>query len=154
MPAFRFKADSKRSPAWAIILKIIPIINENDLVNKEELYTPVFTDNDILSALVAKNLKIDLAIILTNVAGLYDSDPRLNNHPNLIEEVREINKYIEKIASKKANRLGKGGMFSKIIAAKMMMENGIDVIIADGNLKIDDIISNKTKRTLFKSKKC
>ncbi len=132
--------------------KTIPIINENDLINKEELeYNPIFTDNDILSALVAKSLKVDSAIILTNVAGLYDSDPRLSKNPNLIEEVKEVNEDIEKIASKETNHLGTGGMYSKVIAAKMMNEDGIDVIVADGNLNIDDIITSKVKRTLFKS---
>src|SRR3989344_6270692 len=133
--------------------KTIPIINENDLIDKEELeHSNLFTDNDILSAIVAKNLKVNLAIMLTDVAGLFDSNPKTNHNSILIEEVCDVNKNIEKIASKETNRLGVGGMYSKVVAAKMMMEEDIDVIIADGNLRLKDIINNKVKRTFFKGK--
>lgn len=132
---------------------VIPIINENDLVNKEELeHNLIFTDNDILSAIIAINLEVNLAIILTDVMGLYDSSPKTNSHSNLIEEVCEITENVEKFASKETNFLGTGGMYSKVMAAKMMTKRGINVIIANGNLDIKEIIDNKVKRTFFKGK--
>lgn len=133
---------------------IIPIINENDLVSKEEFESNnLFTDNDILTALIAKDLNIDLAIILTDVKGLYDFNPKSNSNSKLIEEINEINNDIIKMASKETNPFGLGGMYSKVIAAEMMMKEEIDVIVANGNLKIKDIMNNKVERTLFKGKK-
>ena len=85
----------------------IPIINENDLINKEELENKnsgnnfYFTDNDILSAIVAKNLRVDLAMLLTDVDGLCDSDPKQNGNSKLIEQVSEIDERIKAMASKK-----------------------------------------------------
>ena len=84
--------------------------------------------------------------------GLYDTDPRLNSDSRLIEEVEEINEDIKKMASKKPNSFGLGGMYSKIIAAEMLTKEGINVIVANGNLNLKDIIKNKVKRTLFKRK--
>ncbi len=131
--------------------KIIPIINENDLINKEEFNSNnVFTDNDILAAIISKNLKVKLALMLTDVDGLYDCNPKFNSHPKLIKEVKKINKEIKKIASNKANSLGLGGMHSKVIAAEIMTKKGTDVIVANGNLKLKDIMNNKVNRTLFK----
>lgn len=131
--------------------KIVPIINENDLINKEELEkNALFTDNDILSALVAKSIKADLGILLTDVDGLYDVNPKNNEQSNLIEEVLEINDFIQQSASKETNGLGKGGMSSKVSAAKIMTDAGIKTIIANGNYNLSDIINGKVKRTLFK----
>lgn len=133
--------------------KIIPVINENDLVSKEEFESDnTFTDNDILAALVAKELKIDLVLILTDVDGLYNDDPKLNSGSKLIKEVKEINEDIKKIALKNHNMFGVGGMYSKVIAAEMLTKEGIDVVVANGNLEINNIINNKVKRTLFKGK--
>jgi len=130
--------------------KIIPLINENDLVNKEELEdNKLFPDNDILAALVAKEIKADLVIILTDVNGLYKSNPKINSNSELIEEVKNIDNNIKKMAQKETNSLGLGGMYSKVIAAEMLTKSGINMIIANGNLKIKDILENKVKRTLF-----
>ena len=132
--------------------KIIPIINENDLINKEELEdNKLFPDNDILAALVAKEIKADLVIILTDVNGLYKSNPKTNNNSELIEEVRNIDENIKKMAQKETNSLGLGGMYSKVIAAEMLTKSGINMIIANGNLRIGDIIENKVKRTMFRA---
>jgi len=131
--------------------KVIPIINENDLINKEELDNNyLFTDNDILAAIIANKLDVNLTVILTDVDGLFDSNPRLNKNPRLIEEVNEINERIKKIASSETNNLGKGGMYSKVLAAEMMKTKNIKVIVANGNLNLSDIINNKVKRTIFK----
>jgi len=132
--------------------KIIPIINENDLINKEELEdNKLFPDNDILAALIAKEIKADIVIILTDVNGLYKSNPKTNNNPELIEEVPKIDENIKKMAQKETNYLGLGGMYSKVIAAEILAKNGINTIVANGNFKIKDILENKVKRTIFKS---
>jgi len=132
--------------------KIIPIINENDLINKEELEdNKLFPDNDILAALVAKEMKADRVIILTDVDGLYKSNPKINNNSELVEEVINIDENIKKMAQKDTNYLGLGGMYSKVIAAEILAKNGINTIVANGNFKIKDILENKVKRTIFKS---
>lgn len=128
--------------------KTIPIINENDMISKEEFSSNnIFTDNDILSALIAENLRIDLCILLTDVEGLYDYNKKPK--PKLIEKVEKIDSNIKKIASKKSNGIGKGGMYSKVIAAERMTKKRVTVIIANGKYKLKDILSNKVKRTLF-----
>jgi len=130
---------------------IIPIINENDLVNKEELEkNKIFTDNDILSAIISISMKTDLTIILTDVDGLYDSNPNENKQAKLIEQVKEITQETKQLAKGKSN-LGLGGMLSKIIAAEIMNKQGIDVIVGNGNYNIINLIENKVNRTLFKS---
>ena len=129
----------------------IPIVNENDLVNKEEFeYKRVFTDNDILAALVATLLKVDLALILTDVDGLYFDDPKENRDARLVEEVESIDAGIYKMASKATNPLGLGGMSSKVRAAEMITGAGIDTIVANGRYGISDILNNTVKRTMFK----
>jgi len=131
--------------------RTIPIINENDLVNKEEFeYERVFTDNDILAALVATLLKVDLAVILTDVDGLYLGDPKENRDARLIEEVESIDAGIIRMASKATNPLGLGGMSSKVKAAAMITSAGINTIVANGRYGMSDILANRVKRTLFK----
>jgi glutamate 5-kinase len=133
--------------------KIIPIINENDLINKEELEdNKLFPDNDILAALVAKEIKANIVLILTDVDGLYKSNPKKDNNSELIEEVKIIDDTIKKMAQKETNSLGLGGMYSKVIAAEILTRNGINTIIANGNLRIKDILENKVKRTIFRVK--
>ncbi|MDO8517155.1 MAG: glutamate 5-kinase [Nanoarchaeota archaeon] len=131
--------------------KVIPIINENDLVNKEEFESEYkFSDNDILTAFVASLLKPDLVLILTDVNGLYNANPKTTSNPEFIELVEKIQDEIKQMASKETNHIGLGGMYSKIIAAEIINKKGIDVIVANGNFSINDIIENKVKRTLFK----
>ena len=128
----------------------IPIVNENDLVNKEELeYKRTFTDNDILTALVAVSIEADLAILLTDVNGLYRSNPKKDSCAELVEVIPEIDDSIRKMADQETNTLGLGGMESKILAAEMMTAKGIDVIAANGHLGLEDILNNRVKRSLF-----
>jgi glutamate 5-kinase len=132
--------------------KIIPIINENDLINKEELESKkLFTDNDILAALIARDMKVDRALILTDVDGLYDNNPKTNGNSHLIETVLKVTPKIKRMASKGTNNLGLGGMYSKVLAAEILTKAGIETIIANGNYNIEDIMSNRVKRTLFRA---
>jgi glutamate 5-kinase len=128
---------------------IIPIINENDLVNKEELdESRIFTDNDILAALVARKLEVDTAVLLTNVDGLYSSDP---DHPEstLISEVEKIDEDIYAMVGDGKSVLGTGGMQSKVKAADMITTAGIDTIVANGNYPLNDILNGNVPRTRF-----
>jgi glutamate 5-kinase len=132
---------------------IIPIVNENDLINKEEFESKYnFSDNDILTALIARCLKPDLVLILTDVDGLHKSPPYVNNDSGFISKVNKVDEEIKNMALNETNPLGLGGMYSKVIAADMIMGSGIDVIVGNGNFNIKELIDNKVKRTLFKSK--
>lgn len=130
--------------------RIVPVINENDLVNKEELDSRGhFTDNDILAALVAIGVKPDLAVILTNVDGLHAG----GEHGPLIPLVERIDDDIRAHASREASPLGLGGMSSKVDAADLMTAHGIDVIVGNGTAELDPLIDGSTPRTLFRAQR-
>lgn len=132
---------------------ILPIMNENDLVNKEELeYERLFTDNDILASLVAKELDADLLVLLTDVDGLYDGNPKNDENANFIEVVEKIDKKIKNMATTETNSLGLGGMYSKVIAAETCNKAGIDTVVASGHRELIKIINGQEPRTLFKGK--
>jgi glutamate 5-kinase len=125
-------------------------VNENDLVNKEELeYRRAFTDNDILAALVAINLEADLAVLLTDVDGLFRGDPKRDADAVLLERIACVDDSVMRLAGGETNALGLGGMQSKVRAAEMMTRSGIDVIVANGRRRIDDIIANRVPRSFF-----
>ncbi|MDR2529383.1 MAG: glutamate 5-kinase [Synergistaceae bacterium] len=109
---------------------VIPIINENDTVAVEELK---FGDNDTLSAMVTCNAEADLLLILSDVNGLYDSDPRKNEDARLISQVSEITVEMVKNSKAKGGTLSSGGMFTKLSAARMTMANGIPLVIASSD---------------------
>lgn len=129
---------------------IVPVVNENDMVDKEEFeYEKSFSDNDILAAIVAVNVGVDLAVILTDVEGLHVADPKKHDHPQLIEEVTAVTEEIEAMAGSDANPLGLGGMRSKLTAAKRIMEEGIPAIIASGYHSLGDVIHKRVPSTRF-----
>ncbi len=105
----------------------VPIVNENDTVATEEIR---FGENDTLSALVAASVDADLLINLSDVDGLYDSDPRLGGECKLIPEVREIGPSIEGLAGGQGET-GSGGMRSKLDAAKIAANSGVQMVIAN-----------------------
>ncbi len=132
----------------------VPIVNENDLVNKEELeHKRLFTDNDILAALVAIRLKADLAMILTDVDGLFRGNPKKDAAAELVEEVRVIDDEIRRMASRDTSSLGTGGMYSKIQAAEMLTCAGIDTLVACGRHPLEEVLENRVRRTLFRAEK-
>lgn len=126
----------------------IPIVNENDAVAIEELE---FGDNDTLSAYVAKIIGADLLIILSDIDGLYTSDPRLDSNAELIKEVNVIDQYIEKIAGGAGSINATGGMQTKIEAAKIVFEQNIPMVIANGEdpYVINMILKGEQIGTLF-----
>jgi len=109
--------------------KVVPIINENDTVAVEEIK---FGDNDNLAAMIALLMDADILVTLTEIEGLYTTDPRSNSDARLVTVVDSIKKSIEKMASGIPGALGTGGMLSKIRAARKVTAAGIPMVIAQG----------------------
>lgn len=127
---------------------VIPIINENDTVVVEEIR---FGDNDTLSALVAGVVDADLLIILSDVDGLYDCDPRLNKDASLLSEVYEITEEMEENSRSRGSKFSSGGMYTKLKAARMCMASGIPMLIAnsDEDNVITRLMNGEKLGTLF-----
>lgn len=111
-------------------LNIIPIINENDTVAIDEIR---FGDNDTLAALVTNLVEADMLVILTDQAGLFTSDPRKNPDARLLSEVNAGDPALEKMAGGVGSGISRGGMQTKVIAAKRAARSGADTIIASGH---------------------
>ena len=108
---------------------IIPIVNENDTVAVEEVK---FGDNDQLSALVATLMEMDLLVILSDVDGVFDSDPRSNPDARLMPVVTDLAAAKQVAQDTAPSELGRGGMFSKLCAAEQASQAGIPTVIANG----------------------
>ncbi len=109
---------------------ILPIVNENDSVSVDEIK---FGDNDTLSAIVAKLIGADALIILSDIDGLYDKDPRANADARIIPQVEEITDEIKNMACGAGSKRGTGGMITKLTAAEIATAQGIQVVIANGS---------------------
>ena len=133
-------------------LNVLPIINENDTVATEEISVG---DNDTLSAMVSLSVNSDLLVLLSDIDGLYTKDPHKCTDAQLIAEVSEITPEIVSLAGGKGSDLGTGGMATKIQAAKICTEGGIDMIIANGSNPslLYDIVEGKDVGTKFLGKK-
>lgn len=133
-------------------LGVLPIINENDTIATEEIKVG---DNDTLSALVAVSVEADLLVILSDVDGLYDADPHKNNGAKLIERVHGIPESIFTLAGEAGSALGTGGMKTKLNAAKICIEKGVDMVIANGenpSLLYDIVTGQESGYTRFYAK--
>lgn len=131
---------------------VIPIVNENDTVAIDEIENIVrFGDNDNLSAIVAGLVSADLLIILSDIDGFYDSDPRKNPDSKMIKEVKFITKELEECAGGAGTSLGTGGMATKLTAAKTATNAGVDMVLANGEDPkiLLDIINGEEIGTLF-----
>ena len=129
-------------------LAAIPIINENDTVATEEIE---IGDNDTLSAIVAVLVKADLLVLLSDIDGLYTADPRKDPQAKIIPLVNKIDESIVALAGGSGTGLGTGGMATKIRAAKIVMEHGIDMVIVHGKdpTQLYDIVEGKALGTKF-----
>jgi glutamate 5-kinase len=132
---------------------VVPVINENDVVAGEELEGEVFGDNDTLSALVANLIDADLLVILGSVEGMYTKDPNIFTDAELISVVEKIDDKLNEYAGPSSDLRGRGGMVTKIEAARLATASGVDVVIADGTM--DSVVfrlSNGERiGTLFKT---
>ena len=141
----------------ALQLGIVPIINENDVTSTDELipvtkgYEVNFSDNDILSVLVANALEATLVIILSNVDGLYTINPKKRG-AKLIETVEKITPEL-KCEIEGKSRLGRGGMKTKLKAAEIATASGVPLVIANSHKPniITEILEGKQHGTLFKA---
>ena len=133
-------------------LGALPIINENDTIATSEI---AVGDNDTLGALVAASVKSDLFIVLTDIDGLYTADPRRDPNAQLISEVTEITKEMLQGAGGQGSSLGTGGMATKLSAAKIAMDAGVDMIIVNGASPeiIYDAVNGRSVGTRFIAKK-
>lgn len=131
--------------------RVIPIVNENDVVALDELK---IGDNDNMSALVAGIVDADLVIILSDVDGLYTANPQTHPEATLVHTVNEITPVIEASAGGAGSLRGTGGMATKIQAAKAATSSGIHLVIASGTEKnaIPRIVNGEEIGTLFVSR--
>ncbi len=131
---------------------VIPVVNENDTVSVEELE---FGDNDTMSAIVAKLIGAELLILLSDIDGLYDSDPHTNPYATLIPVVLKVDDSIKELAGGAGSSRGTGGMVTKLMAAEIANSSGCDMILANGNRPdiLYDIFDGNYRGTLFKKSK-
>jgi glutamate 5-kinase len=136
---------------------IIPIVNENDSVSHTEIESDkkLFSDNDMLSALVAIFCNASKLIIFSDIDGLYNGNPKLDPDAQVISRVEEITEELKSLASGSGSNRGTGGMITKLEAAELATSHGIDVLVTNGKNpeKLYDIIEKKKVGTLFVAKK-
>jgi glutamate 5-kinase len=108
-------------------LGVVPVVNENDAVADDEIR---FGDNDRLAALVAHLVNADVLVLLTDMAGMFTADPRIDETASLIEEIVEVDHELERAAGSAGTVRGSGGMASKLAAAKMASWSGVRAVIA------------------------
>ena len=136
-------------------LGVVPIVNENDAVADDEIR---FGDNDRISALVAHAVRSDLLVLLTDMAGLYTADPRVDAGATLVDDVYEVDQELERAAGGAGSKRGSGGMASKLAAARMAAWSGVRTVIAastradvvidavDGRAGVGTVIHPQTRR--------
>ena len=126
------RVDNVKNAIDALVkVNCIPIVNENDTVAIDELELEI-GENDSLSAIVASIAGAEALIILSDIDGLYSSDPRKDENAQIIPVVEEIDGYIEDIAGGAGSGLGSGGMATKINAARIATSAGVDMVIMNG----------------------
>jgi len=134
----------KRSLDHLVKAGIVPVVNENDVVADEELKGRTFGDNDWLSFLIAKLVRADVLVLLTTVDGLLDAKGKR------IPEVADFRKALKLVRAGERGRLSKGGMDSKLKAAKAAVGAGIDVCIANGRKTVlAPLLAGKSVGTFF-----
>ena len=114
---------------------VIPVVNENDTVATDEIR---FGDNDSLGALATNLLEADVLVILTDQDGFFDKDPRFHADAALIPEARSLDDRLLGMAGKEGGTLGRGGMYTKIVAAQQAARSGAMTVIANG--RVDQIL--------------
>lgn len=128
--------------------RVLPIVNANDTISTKEIE---FGDNDTLSAHVAALTKADALLLLTDIDGLYDSNPSTNPNAKLIPFVNKIDEHLKQIASGRGSSLGTGGMITKLQAAEIAGQHQIPTFILNGQRPeaLYDIIEGKNPGTLI-----
>jgi glutamate 5-kinase len=132
-------------------LGTLPIINENDTIATDEI---VIGDNDTLAAIVAKSIKADLLVLLSDIDGLYTADPHKDENAVLINRVNKVDEKILALAGVSSTTQGTGGMVTKLHAAEICLGCGCDMVIANGSRpeNLYDILDGKAVGTTFSGK--
>lgn len=132
---------------------VIPVVNENDSVSYTEIESEdrLFGDNDMLSAVVAVLCRAKMLIILLDINGFYDSDPRLHPDAKRIERIEKIDESVYSLAGGAGSRRGTGGMKTKLQAAELATSNGINVVVTNGKKpdSLYEAIKGNQTGTLF-----
>jgi glutamate 5-kinase len=132
---------------------VVPVINENDAVADDEIR---FGDNDRLAALVAHLVDAERLVLLTDTAGLFTADPRVDTSASLIEEIVEFDQRLENMAGGPGSAAGRGGMASKLAAAKIATWSGVETVIAWSdrvNVVIDAVAGTPGVGTVFRARR-
>ena len=135
--------NAKRTLENLFDLNYVPIVNENDSIATSEIK---YGDNDRLASRVAQILGADCLILLSDVDGLYSSNPKINKNAKLISKINNIDTNIEKIATKSIGEHGTGGMTTKIEAAKICQNSGCNMVIANGLMNRPILNIDKTNK--------
>ena len=132
-------------------LGALPILNENDTIATDEI---VIGDNDTLAAIVAESVKADILVLLSDIDGLYTTDPHSDPGATLIHLVHKIDESIMALAGVSSTNLGTGGMVTKLRAAEICLNCGCDMVIANGQNPdlLYDILEGKQVGTKFTEK--
>ena len=122
---------------------VIPVVNENDTVAVEEIE---FGDNDTLSAIVGTLADADLLIILSDIDGVFDGDPRVNPQAKLIHRIPAITDEVRALAGDRGSTLGTGGMITKLTAAQIGLDAGFPTVIMNGSVpeRLYDLFDGQT----------
>jgi glutamate 5-kinase len=153
------RAEHLRGTFSALLeLGVIPVVNENDSVSSAEIETghhKVLGDNDTLSAIVASLCQADLLVLLSDIDGLYDADPKTHPDARLLHLVRELTPEILEMAGGAGTWRGTGGMATKLSAARVAMDAGCDMVITNGERMEDlyGIVDGADIGTRFLAKK-
>jgi glutamate 5-kinase len=139
--------NARSTLATLLELGVVPVINENDTVVTDEIK---FGDNDTLAALVANLVEADLLVILTDQQGLFSADPRSTPTATLIECAAAGDPALEKMAGGAGSSMGKGGMLTKVLAAKKAALSGASTIIAHG--RVEDVLMSLLSGTSIGTK--
>jgi glutamate 5-kinase len=143
--------NSRNALLTLLKMGVIPVINENDAIAVDELK---IGDNDTLSATVATLVDADVLIILSDIEGVYTANPQSDPAATLILEIKDITPQIEALAGGAGSKLGTGGMFTKIQAAKIAVNSGVTMLIASGNRDgiVRDVLNGRELGTVFPAK--
>jgi glutamate 5-kinase len=135
---------------------VIPIVNENDSVSYTEIESEerLFGDNDLLSAVVAILCRANKLVILSDIDGLYDCDPRLYPNAKLLDRIDQVDDHVHSLAGGAGSRRGTGGMKTKLQAASLATAQGIDTVISNGKnpSALYEIVNGRPAGTLFSGK--
>jgi glutamate 5-kinase len=143
--------NSRNALLTLLKMAVIPIINENDAIAVDELK---IGDNDTLSATVATLVDADALVILSDIEGVYTANPQTDKKAKLIDCIEEITPAVEKLAGGAGSKLGTGGMYTKIQAAKIAVNSGVAMVIASGQRDevLRQVLKGQIIGTLFPAK--